>query len=111
VDELDIDYSGDAIEIGFNVTYLIDALQNMTQEMVRIELSGRQQLGAGHQPRRQRVQVRGDAHADLTPLRRLRRHPPGGASSGPAKPVPRWPGRRSLRTTRPQTRTCGFGAF
>lgn len=39
VDELDIDYGGDAIEIGFNVTYLIDALQNMSQEMVRIELS------------------------------------------------------------------------
>jgi len=39
VDELDIDYGGDAIEIGFNVTYLIDALQNMTQELVRIELS------------------------------------------------------------------------
>ena len=38
VDELDIDYTGDAIEIGFNVTYLIDALQNMSQEMVRIEL-------------------------------------------------------------------------
>jgi DNA polymerase-3 subunit beta len=39
VDELDIDYSGDTIEIGFNVTYLIDALQNMSQEMVRVELS------------------------------------------------------------------------
>ncbi|MDG5974069.1 DNA polymerase III subunit beta [Hydrogenophaga taeniospiralis CCUG 15921] len=39
VDELDIDYNGDTIEIGFNVTYLIDALQNMSQEMVRIELS------------------------------------------------------------------------
>ena len=39
VDELDIDYGGDSIEIGFNVTYLIDALTNMTQEMVRVELS------------------------------------------------------------------------
>lgn len=39
VDELYIDYNGDTIEIGFNVTYLIDALQNMSQEMVRIELS------------------------------------------------------------------------
>ena len=39
VDELDIDYAGDSIEIGFNVTYLIDALANMTQEMVRVELS------------------------------------------------------------------------
>lgn len=39
VDELDIDYAGDEIEIGFNVTYLIDALSNMTQEMVKLELS------------------------------------------------------------------------
>lgn len=39
VDELDIDYNGDSIEIGFNVTYLIDALSNMEQEMVKIELS------------------------------------------------------------------------
>ena len=39
VDELDIDYDGDSIEIGFNVTYLIDALSNMTQEMVKLELS------------------------------------------------------------------------
>ena len=39
VDELDIDYAGDEIEIGFNVTYLIDALSNMSQEMVKLELS------------------------------------------------------------------------
>lgn len=39
VDELDIDYAGDSIEIGFNVTYLIDALANMSQEMVKLELS------------------------------------------------------------------------
>ena len=39
VDELDIEYDGDAIEIGFNVTYLIDALTNMSQDMVRVELA------------------------------------------------------------------------
>ena len=39
VDELDIDYGGDSIEIGFNVTYLIDALSNMNQDMVKIELA------------------------------------------------------------------------
>ncbi len=39
VDELDIDYAGDAIEIGFNVTYLIDALANMDQDMVKLELA------------------------------------------------------------------------
>ena len=39
VDELDIDYGGDSIEIGFNVTYLIDALAIMSQqEMVKIDL-------------------------------------------------------------------------
>ncbi|WP_101049471.1 DNA polymerase III subunit beta [Macromonas nakdongensis] len=39
VDELDIEYGGDAIEIGFNVSYLIDALGNMGQDMVRVELA------------------------------------------------------------------------
>jgi DNA polymerase III subunit beta len=37
-EELEIDYGGDAIEIGFNVTYLIDALANLSQEMVKLEL-------------------------------------------------------------------------
>jgi DNA polymerase III subunit beta len=39
VDELDIDYGGDSIEIGFNVSYIIDALANMGQDMVRIDLA------------------------------------------------------------------------
>ena len=39
VDELDIQYDGSAIEIGFNVSYLIDALTNMSQDMVRLELN------------------------------------------------------------------------
>ncbi|MCR5866119.1 MAG: DNA polymerase III subunit beta [Aquincola tertiaricarbonis] len=37
-EELEIDYGGDTIEIGFNVTYLMDALANMGQEMIRLEL-------------------------------------------------------------------------
>jgi DNA polymerase-3 subunit beta len=39
VDELEIDYNGDSIEIGFNVTYLIDVLTNMSQDMVRMDLA------------------------------------------------------------------------
>jgi DNA polymerase-3 subunit beta len=39
VDEIDIDYAGEDIEIGFNVTYLIDALANMDQDMVKMELA------------------------------------------------------------------------
>jgi DNA polymerase-3 subunit beta len=41
-EELEIDYAGDAIEIGFNVTYLMDALTNISQEMVRLELQDSQ---------------------------------------------------------------------
>jgi DNA polymerase III subunit beta len=37
-EELEIDYNGDAIDIGFNVTYLMDALANMNIEMLKIEL-------------------------------------------------------------------------
>ena len=41
-EELEIDYGGDAIEIGFNVTYLMDALTNIPQEMVKLELQDSQ---------------------------------------------------------------------
>ena len=34
-----LDFGGDAIEIGFNVTYIIDVLANMGQDMVRIDLA------------------------------------------------------------------------
>jgi DNA polymerase-3 subunit beta len=37
-EEIEVDYEGDPIDIGFNVNYLIDALGNMDAEMVRIDL-------------------------------------------------------------------------
>jgi DNA polymerase III subunit beta len=37
-EEIEIDYGGDAIEIGFNVTYLMDVLANIAQDMVKVEL-------------------------------------------------------------------------
>ncbi len=37
-EELEIDYDGPSIEIGFNVTYLMDALSNIPHEMVRLEM-------------------------------------------------------------------------
>ena len=37
-EEIEIDYAGDTIEVGFNVTYLMDALANISQDMVKIEL-------------------------------------------------------------------------
>ncbi len=37
-EEIEIDYGGDTIEVGFNVTYLMDALSNISHDMVKIEL-------------------------------------------------------------------------
>ncbi len=37
-EELEIDYGGDSIEVGFNVTYLMDALSNIGHDLVRIDL-------------------------------------------------------------------------
>ncbi len=37
-EEIEIDYGGDSIEVGFNVTYLMDALSNIPHDMVKIEL-------------------------------------------------------------------------
>ena len=39
MDELDIDYNGPNIEIGFNVTYVQDVLNNVHSEMVNINLA------------------------------------------------------------------------
>jgi len=38
VEELEIDYGGDAIDIGFNVTYLLDVLNNLKSDNVNIAL-------------------------------------------------------------------------
>lgn len=37
-EEIEIDYSGDALEIGFNVTYLLDVLANLKVEQVKVSL-------------------------------------------------------------------------
>ncbi len=37
-DELDIAYDGPSMDIGFNVSYLMDVLSNMSQDMVQINL-------------------------------------------------------------------------
>lgn len=37
-EELEIDYTGDGLDIGFNVTYLIDVLTNLKSEQVRFAL-------------------------------------------------------------------------
>jgi DNA polymerase-3 subunit beta len=38
VEELEIDYAGDAIDIGFNVTYLLDVLNNLKCDSISVSL-------------------------------------------------------------------------
>jgi DNA polymerase III subunit beta len=38
VEEIEIDYGGDSIDIGFNVTYLLDVLNNLKSESINIAL-------------------------------------------------------------------------
>ena len=65
-EELEIDYAGDSIEIGFNVTYLIDALTNMSQRDDQARAAGHQLERADHRARAGRLQVRRDADANLS---------------------------------------------
>lgn len=39
LEELEIDYNGDHIDIGFNVTYLLDVLSNLKCENIQVELA------------------------------------------------------------------------
>lgn len=39
-EELDVDFAGDGVEIGFNVRYLLDSLAAITEDEVAIELGG-----------------------------------------------------------------------
>jgi DNA polymerase-3 subunit beta len=38
LEEIEIDYDGDSLDIGFNVTYLLDVLNNLKAEKIRIAL-------------------------------------------------------------------------
>jgi len=38
-EEIEIDYSGDALDVGFNVTYLLDVLNNVSNEGIELHLA------------------------------------------------------------------------
>ena len=37
-EEIETEYSGDSVEIGFNVSYLLDVLSNLKNESIQISL-------------------------------------------------------------------------
>ena len=49
-EEIDINYSGDLFEIGFNVTYLLEAVNHLEGEVVKLELSTPDSSALLHSP-------------------------------------------------------------
>jgi DNA polymerase-3 subunit beta len=50
LEELEVDYSGETLDIGFNVSYLQDVLGNLKTEQVAIDVRRPQQQRAAHVP-------------------------------------------------------------
>ena len=65
-EELEVAYKGDALDIGFNITYLLDVLQNMAMEKVELAFGDANSSALVTVPDRERLQVRRDADAHLT---------------------------------------------
>ena len=65
-EELDVDYKGDALDIGFNVQYLLDVLNNVTAKRSRSR-SATPTRARSSPSGREGLQVRRDADADLAP--------------------------------------------
>ena len=65
-EELEVAYKGEALDIGFNITYLLGVLQNVDSAEVAARVRRRQLERAGHDARPRRLQVRRDADAHLS---------------------------------------------
>ena len=65
-EELEVAYKGEPLDIGFNITYLLDVLQNLADRAGAARVRRRQLERAGHDAGARRLQVRRDADAHLT---------------------------------------------
>ena len=54
-EELEVDYAGDALDIGFNITYLLDVLNNVARRDDRVRVRRRQHQHADHATRPRRI--------------------------------------------------------
>ena len=64
-EEIEIEYSGEAMEVGFNVSYLLDVLGVMRSDTVRIDLIDANSSCLMRGSRRRQLSIRGYAHAAL----------------------------------------------
>ena len=72
-EELEVAYKGEPLDIGFNITYLLDVLQNMAMERVALAFGDANSSALGHGAGSRRLQVRRDADANLSPRPMLER--------------------------------------
>jgi DNA polymerase III sliding clamp (beta) subunit (PCNA family) len=63
-EEIEVDYTGDIIDVGFNVGYLLDVLNNARRRN-SVELQRRQLQRPDHPAGQRPLQVRRDADAHL----------------------------------------------
>ena len=69
VEELDVDYAGEPLEIGFNARYILDMMQaDRRRRRSRFEMATRGGTDRGPRPRRRQHALRADAHARMTAL-------------------------------------------
>ena len=64
-EEIEVAYRATAVDIGFNITYLLDALATLSSNEITIALWGFLASALFTMPG-YRLQIRGDADADLT---------------------------------------------
>ena len=65
-EELEIDYAGDALDIGFNITYLLDVLNNVDSEQVDCAFGDANSSMLMTVPEQQRFPLRRHADAHLS---------------------------------------------
>ena len=71
-EELEAEYNGEPIAIGFNPKYVVELLSQMTSDQITIELGGELDPGLIEPLGRRRLPRRRHADADLTAADRLR---------------------------------------
>ena len=82
VEELDVDYAGEPLEIGFNARYILDMLQEIDGETVRFEMASAAAPTVARDPSRRQHALRADAHAGMNAVPLAREQAP---STQPAR--------------------------
>ena len=68
-EEIEVPYRERTSNIGFNITYLVDVLANLSSERVNLAFGDANSSALVTMPGRERLQVRRDADENLNPIK------------------------------------------